>query len=377
MQRPLLIIILLLITCLGAVAQSQTYPVQGRIHDFYTALGLKASIYAVVDGQRQQVGEAKDIGRFEPQTGTFRVDVPMQATQLILEMPGYRTVIIPVTYADNVPTNEPFNIHYLGDMTPLDSLPKPDELYEKHSQFIAAHILPPDSLRADWLTYKLTNLATGKSQSISTSARGYTPGYKGVHHLPVQAQPGEYVAVLTSGKGSVLSVETVVVGQGVTFKTIRLQNPNIVTNNVSWQSNQPVIQKDTVAEVPPVVVGNVPSPAITSPSATTLYFDQSSYDLRTQTRHTLDSLTGVLTARPTLRATITGYTDNVGQRTPNIALAEYRARIVATYLARRGISPERLTAQGKGPTPLTDTTEATKRQSRRVEVELRPAAGTE
>jgi outer membrane protein OmpA-like peptidoglycan-associated protein len=373
MQRSLLAFLLLLATYLTAQAQPQTYPVVGRCHDFYTALGLKASIYAVVDGTRQKLGEAKDVGKFEPQTGTFRVDVPVRTTQLILEMPGYRTVTIPVSLADAVPTGESFAICNWGEMTPVDSLPKSTKLQKMHEQFIYGHFILPDSLRSDWIMYRLTNLNGGKDVIVGTSARKNENSVR----IPIHAQPGEYMAVLTDKKGRVLSVETVIVKPGITFKTIWAQYPRAVSNNVPVQSQQSVNQPYTSANVEPTGIVNVPSPVITAPSATTLYFDQSSYDLRTQTRHTLDSLTGVLTAQPSLQAIISGYTDNVGQRTPNLTLAEYRARTVATYLTQRGITPERITAQGKGPTTPTDTTEATKRTHRRVEVELRPAVSRE
>ncbi|MEZ0608341.1 OmpA family protein [Fibrella sp. WM1] len=370
-MKRLFLLFLSLFTFLSAAAQQQptpvpTYRVAGRCHDYYTALGLKASIYAVVDGKRQKLGECNEAGKFEPKTGTFSVPVPTRTTELILEMPGYRTVTLKVNFADDKPTDSPFALYYLGDMTPVDSLPKPDHIQQKHGQFLNCHIILPDSLHTDLLTYKLTNLETGRGAWVGTS----TQWHKRFIDLPVTAEPGEYMATLTDKEGRLLSVETVLVKPGITFKTVRAQASAGVAQNPLQRTQSPTAVSDSVA-TPQSPVSNVPS--ITAPSTTTLYFDQSSYALRTQTLPTLDSLADVLISKP-LQATLTGYTDNVGARTPNVTLSEYRTRTVATYLTGRGVPASQLVTYWKGPdsaaTP--DAPEAIKAGSRRVEVRVAP-----
>ncbi|CCG98935.1 OmpA/MotB domain protein [Fibrella aestuarina BUZ 2] len=369
-MKQRLLLLLALFTTLRATAQqpnlASTYQIAGRCHDYYTALGLKASISAVVDGKRQRLGECNDAGKFEPKTGTFSVSIPTRTTELILEMPGYRTVTLKVNFADDRPTDSPFALYYLGDMTPVDSLPKPEDLQHKHGQFLNCQIILPDSLHTDLLTYKLTNLETGKSNWVGTSARRH----EGIIRLPVSAEPGEYMATLTDKEGRLLSVETVLVKPGITFKTVRAQKPADLAQE-PLQRTQPADLDSAASSLP--TTGNVPRPSITAPSRTTLYFDQSRYTLRTQVLPTLDSLADVLISSP-LQATLTGYTDNVGALTPNITLSEYRTRTVATYLAGRGVPISRLTTQWKGPdsTATPDATEAVKAGSRRVEVRVAP-----
>ena len=371
MQRTCLLF-LTLFACLNALAQPTptAYHVVGRCNDYYTALGLKATIYALVNGERQKLGECNDVGKFEPMTGTFKVLVPAQASHLILAMTGYRPVSFPIHFADSLRSDEPFAIYNLGDMTPIDSLPKPVDVHSGHGQLIVCHFVLPDTLRPGWLSYNLTNLATGKRTSVSTTARGQ----KGLLRIPVAAEPGECMATLTDKAGHLLSIEMVVVKPGVTFKTVRVQKIAVISVSGNVPSSQQRTQSsaDTVAQQA-ASLANVPAPAITAPSTTTLYFDQSSHELRTQTLPTLDSLADVLMSRP-LQATVTGYTDNVGQRSPNVILSEYRARRVATYLKQRGVSADQLTTRWKGPdsTAKAATDEAEKVKSRRVEIQVAP-----
>ncbi|GAB3022026.1 OmpA family protein [Spirosoma pulveris] len=84
-------------------------------------------------------------------------------------------------------------------------------------------------------------------------------------------------------------------------------------------------------------------------SVTILYFDQSSPALRPGVKTTLDSLAQLLVRQPTLVAAITGYTDNVGKRELNLALAEHRAKGVADYLKQHGVNKGRIVVNWEGP----------------------------
>lgn len=76
-----------------------------------------------------------------------------------------------------------------------------------------------------------------------------------------------------------------------------------------------------------------------------------------------------LMEHPTARMLITGHTDNVGSAFANQRLSEGRARAVREDLIRRGISPERIEAVGKGEAePITsNATEEGRALNRRVE----------
>jgi outer membrane protein OmpA-like peptidoglycan-associated protein len=84
----------------------------------------------------------------------------------------------------------------------------------------------------------------------------------------------------------------------------------------------------------------------------------------------LDIVAASLVANPDIRIEIAGHTDNTGPAAVNTRLSQARADAVRTYLASKGVGPERMVAQGYGPTvPVaTNTTVAGRAQNRRVEL---------
>lgn len=84
---------------------------------------------------------------------------------------------------------------------------------------------------------------------------------------------------------------------------------------------------------------------------------------------TLEKAFIALVANPDVKVEIAGYTDNVGSVQLNDRLSRQRAESVRTWLVKKGISPARLTAVGKGmrdPIASNDTPEG-RAQNRRIE----------
>lgn len=96
--------------------------------------------------------------------------------------------------------------------------------------------------------------------------------------------------------------------------------------------------------------------------------------LTTTSYATLDQVADVLIANPDIKIEIAGYTDNTGSRLVNTRLSAARAFAVRAYLARKGVSPLRMTARGYGPaSPVApNTTAAGRAQNRRVELHKLP-----
>ncbi|MBO0938630.1 OmpA family protein [Fibrella sp. HMF5335] len=100
-----------------------------------------------------------------------------------------------------------------------------------------------------------------------------------------------------------------------------------------------------------------------------VFFDQSSYHLRSESFEQLDKLLRTLQTTPALRIEIAGHTDNVGDRRLNQLLSEQRAKVIANYLVTKGIPDTRLRANGYGGTrpAAPNDVEENKRKNRRVE----------
>lgn len=124
----------------------------------------------------------------------------------------------------------------------------------------------------------------------------------------------------------------------------------------------PLIKEETIAF-------KTAEPAVLIP----VLFEQSSYVLTAESVADLDQLVSRLKAKPTQRIEVSGHTDNVGDPRLNLALSEYRAKVVATYLERQGIAGERIDKKGYGGSrPIADNAVAAERiRNRRVEILVR------
>ena len=100
-----------------------------------------------------------------------------------------------------------------------------------------------------------------------------------------------------------------------------------------------------------------------------IYFDQSKYDLRPESRDELQKLYRTLRDNPKLKIEIAGHTDNVGDVRLNQYLSENRAKVIYSYLLRKDIASNRLRHRGYGQTrPVAaNDTEENKALNRRVE----------
>jgi outer membrane protein OmpA-like peptidoglycan-associated protein len=99
-----------------------------------------------------------------------------------------------------------------------------------------------------------------------------------------------------------------------------------------------------------------------------LSFDTGSAKLSPDAQAQLNNIAAILTSCPNVRMTIGGYTDNVGSPEGNLRLSRNRANSVVVQLVDRGVSRNRLTAEGYGEeSPVADNSTVEGRaQNRRV-----------
>jgi outer membrane protein OmpA-like peptidoglycan-associated protein len=101
-------------------------------------------------------------------------------------------------------------------------------------------------------------------------------------------------------------------------------------------------------------------------------FSTGSATLTPQDLLLLDSVADTLAKRPAFSVEVRGHTDDAGSEASNLDLSQRRAESVRDYLVSNGISPEKLTAVGKGETdPIASNETADGRaQNRRVTLEF-------
>lgn len=126
----------------------------------------------------------------------------------------------------------------------------------------------------------------------------------------------------------------------------------------------------------PVVQAPPPPPAPPAPKKKIVLrgvnFDFNKADIRADARPVLDEAVAVLKSEPAISVVAEGHTDSVGSDEYNKMLSLRRARAVASYLVKSGISASRIRVEGKGESmPVaSNATEDGRAQNRRVELKV-------
>lgn len=103
-------------------------------------------------------------------------------------------------------------------------------------------------------------------------------------------------------------------------------------------------------------------------------FEYKSNEILPEALARLDELARYMLRRPDAEIVIRGYTDSMGSADYNRNLSAFRAHVVGSYLAGKGISSNRMTVIGMGDgSPLMpNTTPEGRSANRRVEIEVAP-----
>lgn len=99
-------------------------------------------------------------------------------------------------------------------------------------------------------------------------------------------------------------------------------------------------------------------------------FETGKADIKPESQKIVDEITTMLKQNPSLKLSIEGHTDNVGNATSNKTLSEKRANAILAALVSKGISKDRLSGKGWGQDkPVADnSTEEGRAKNRRVEL---------
>lgn len=132
------------------------------------------------------------------------------------------------------------------------------------------------------------------------------------------------------------------------------------------------VKKAPVARAKPVVNEKIFDNIKAGQSLTiedNVYFDQSSYILRSEAHGQLNRLAYILLKNPVIKIEIVGHTDNIGDPRLNQILSEQRAKVIANYLVNQGVSEANITNRGEGQNkPIApNDSEDNRQRNRRVQ----------
>jgi len=83
-----------------------------------------------------------------------------------------------------------------------------------------------------------------------------------------------------------------------------------------------------------------------------IYYDSDKSNIRPDARPVLNRLANVLLRNPDIRIELASHTDCVGSTPYNQSLSQRRAQSAVNYLTKKGISADRMIAQGYGESQL-------------------------
>ncbi|AEI49218.1 OmpA family protein [Runella slithyformis] len=331
--------------CLYGAAVFPTPPFQVetsiRIHgsckDNTTKEDIKKSVvYAVAASGKRQAGKSDE-------TGHFDVRVSDSTQFLSFEVEGYHTVTVPVNFIGRIASTAAFPVYV--EMSRKDSLP-----LSVINQLIISFSVP-DSMDIDHRTASLTSTFF----SVLSFRKQNNNGRHWPFYQASELRPGRYRYTASSTEGRLYFTKDLTLAPGFNFMDVRFDTPKEPSETVS----QPEVLNEIVVK---------------SLQKRFLYFDQSSYELRKETKAELDQVARFLANEPDMVAHVTGFTDHVGDKNKNLTLSEFRAKTVMNYLTQKGLRAEQIIVSWKGAVleDSTNDSEESKIKKRRVEVQMMP-----
>lgn len=173
--------------------------------------------------------------------------------------------------------------------------------------------------------------------------------------------------VVASKQGELTKTET----DSVVQSTIKTTGEKSVQGQVETMSTRLKHKQDSLAAL--AHTGSLKhEPYIVEKTTLHFNFEFNSADLDNESAQYLEDLSKALMDNPQLKIKLVGHTDNVGSDKFNLKLSVYRAGAIKDFIVEKGISANRIIADGKGMRePLnTNKTEEERAMNRRVELTI-------
>ncbi|RYF71134.1 MAG: OmpA family protein [Cytophagaceae bacterium] len=325
----------------------QSVKIQGSCLNAVTKARLKSIAFALYKQSKVKVGESDATGR-------FNLAVPVLTEAIIFEADGFRQATIPVKFNQGISDNAKFRLTVEMGAPNWQAVAIVNQL--------CLNFDVPTDLE---INYKIAPV-DGKESGISLTMKPEWNQRQTLTNLNIDTvKPGKtYLVTATSAAGQLLFTNTVRINPGSNFLAVIIKNPEPAQVAASSPIPTPTVTPAPIQKERPTKFF----------SPTTVYFDQSSYDLRDAAKMMLDSVSTILIEQPTIRLNVTGYTENIGRRDLNVILSEYRARTVANYLKQKGVRSDQLFLTGRGPDSLTteEDPEVNRLKNRRVVIQFLP-----
>ncbi len=284
---------------------NNTVQIEGTCYDIKDANSLKIKVYALFQKEKLFLTESKADGVFY----RFNIQIPDSTKFLLFEYPNFHTAKVAVNFIGKLSNKTKFLVSV--PMSSINSAPV------KIENKLILCVNSPAKLN---YTIKIPD----KSTEYINDAVGNNPYFKSNTGVSIShdSQLGKYDIVALDKDNRVVHKETFISLPNFSFKEINIDYP----------------EKPATSPTPSTILFDNRN----------LYFELSSYELNNYNKGVLDSLAIFLEGQSYKKVRITGYTEDIGSRSKNIILSEFRAKTVSNYLQQKGVKSERIEATWKG-----------------------------
>ena len=316
---------------------AQTIPLTGSVWDDRVRSYLPVKVYGIMDNQKSLLGSSVQLGVFEHR---YDVQVPLRTDSLILEIPGYASIRLPVYFHGAFKKN--VVRAGLGIEIPAEG--------EDISQKTYSLLIQPEIGTGANNEFKLYFSYQGK-YGFASNLTHILSHSSSTHSSDIFKADAHQKLTITSPTGEVLTENEFSLKPGINFV-----DTNIYPQEKTMAQNPASELKEPAAAPEPypvqLQVQNAPVIHNYPHGIPSIFFDQSKYELKTQGINTLDSLLDYLNHKSGSKITLKGFTDKVGDAGLNTTLARYRAQVVANYLTGKGLNANRINIQWESPQDL-------------------------
>jgi len=181
--------------------------------------------------------------------------------------------------------------------------------------------------------------------------------YKDSHEnvqIQVNGDDGKFAAIINIEEGKEEDVIISVKKEGYSFDTQIIKATDLKDEEVFMPAKNMHI--DTIKVGKSFTIENI-------------LFATDSYELSTDSKFILDQFVKFLNENPSVRVSIQGHTDDVGNDQSNKVLSANRAKATMDYLISQGISNDRLKSEGFGEAKpkVPNNSEANRAKNRRTD----------
>jgi outer membrane protein OmpA-like peptidoglycan-associated protein len=311
---PLFLILTVTAAC------SQKVNIKGSFWNDNNGVDLKTQVYGIKNGQKIKLAETDTQNLFN-----FELQTDIQA--LVFESDGYNPVSFPVQFVGKFTKASSANL----------SINSKGGFWQHQFQDLMLFCLPSIHQREnkyELLIVRKDSLFRNMDLTLMIKTKSSVP-----YPLSEKSLRNKYKVVTSNSKNEIIQESFLEVSKGLTFVDMNIYPTELLAEPDQKNVLTEISVKEDKTEPSITVKNNLPYSSFGSRN---LYFDQSKFELKSENKLVLDSLSWYLQQKLNARINIHGFTDNVGKEELNATLAKYRTQVVANYLKNKGVNDNQL-----------------------------------